>query len=564
MQATELFVALAGARDVDTVSIDTRTYSLTNSAGGRFSIDTTTGIITVADGSLLNFEASNSHTITVRVADASNLTYDENFTIAVTNVNETPTAVVDTATAVEAGGTSNGTAGTNPTGNVLTNDTDIDSSDARTVTGVASGVQVSASGSVASSVSGTYGSINIAADGTYTYSVNNSSGAVQALRAASDTLTDVFTYTMRDAGGLTSTTQITVTIQGANDAPVIASLEATPLAYTENSGSVALSASLSLVDVDDANVASAVVQITGNYVNGQDLLSFVDQNGITGTWNATTGALTLSGSASKADYEAALRSITYTNISENPSAATRTVSFTISDGDLNSTVATRDIAITSVNDAPLITIPGSQAIPVNGSLTLAGANAIQVADVDAASNSVQVTLTVAQGTVSLASTAGLTFSTGDGTSDASMVFTGTLTAINAALDGLSYAPTGGYSGTASIGVVINDLGNTGTGGNLTDSETVFIQVGGMNFQQGVNSYTGTEDTFINSSSANTSYGNQTTVVVDAPTQQALLRFDNLFGGGAGQIALGSTILNASLSYTLSVLTRTIRCKYIKC
>ena len=128
-----------------------------------------------------------------------------------------------------------------------------------------------------------------------------------------------------------------------------------------------------------------------------------------------------------------------------------------------------------------------------------------------------------------------------------MVFTGTLAAVNAALDGLSYAPTGGYSGTASIGVVINDLGNTGTGGILTDSETVFIQVGGVNFQQGANGYTGTEDTFINSSSANTSYGNQTTVIVDAPTEQALLRFDNMFGSGAGQIALGSTILNASLS-----------------
>ncbi len=145
-----------------------------------------------------------------------------------------------------------------------------------------------------------------------------------------------------------------------------------------------------------------------------------------------------------------------------------------------------------------------------------------------------------------------------------MVFTGTLAAVNAALDGLNYAPTGGYSGTASIGVVLNDLGNTGTGGNLTDSETVFIQVGGFNFQQGTNGYTGTEDTSINSSSANTSYGSQTTVVVDAPTEQALLRFDNMFGGGAGQIALGSTILNASLSVYVSVPTRTIRCKYIKC
>ncbi len=96
--------------------MDTRTYSLTNTAGGRFAIDATTGVITVADGSLLNFEAATSHSITVRVADASGLAYSENFVIAVTNVNEAPVAVSDSATALEAGGTANGTAGTNRSG----------------------------------------------------------------------------------------------------------------------------------------------------------------------------------------------------------------------------------------------------------------------------------------------------------------------------------------------------------------------------------------------------------------------------------------------------------------
>ncbi len=48
----------------------------------------------MADGTQLNFEAANSHTITVRVADALGQTYDENFTIAVTDVNETPTDMI--------------------------------------------------------------------------------------------------------------------------------------------------------------------------------------------------------------------------------------------------------------------------------------------------------------------------------------------------------------------------------------------------------------------------------------------------------------------------------------
>ncbi len=94
--------------------------------------------------------------------------------ISVVSVNDAPVSTSDTATAVEAGGTSNSTLGTNPTGNVLTNDTDVDSGDTKTVTGVSAGVQVSAAGSVAVLVNGIYGSINIAADGTYSYTVDNS------------------------------------------------------------------------------------------------------------------------------------------------------------------------------------------------------------------------------------------------------------------------------------------------------------------------------------------------------------------------------------------------------
>ncbi len=55
---------------------------------------------------------------------------------------------------------------------------------------------------MAANVTGTYGSINIAANGAYTYTVDSA-----AVRRSP------MTYTT------TSTTQITVTIQGANDAP---------------------------------------------------------------------------------------------------------------------------------------------------------------------------------------------------------------------------------------------------------------------------------------------------------------------------------------------------------
>ena len=73
------------------------------------------------------------------------------------------------------------------------------------------------------------------------------------------------------------------------------------------------------------------------------------------------------------------------------------------------------------------------------------------------------------------------------------------------------------------------------------------------FQEGVAGYAGTQDTWINQQSANTSYGNSGTRTSDDDVAnslfsdyrgQALLRFDGIVGGGA--IPAGSTVVNATL------------------
>lgn len=74
----------------DRVGVETRTYSLIDSAGGRFAIDSSTGEITVADSSLLNYESGSSTAITVLVTDGLGNTYSETFTILVTDVNDAP------------------------------------------------------------------------------------------------------------------------------------------------------------------------------------------------------------------------------------------------------------------------------------------------------------------------------------------------------------------------------------------------------------------------------------------------------------------------------------------
>ncbi|BAQ65629.1 cadherin domain-containing protein [Geminocystis sp. NIES-3709] len=79
----------AFAQDLDGTN-NTIAYSLTDNAGGRFTIDTTTGIVIVADGSLLNYENATSHNITVLATSSDTSTSTQNFTINVTDVNESP------------------------------------------------------------------------------------------------------------------------------------------------------------------------------------------------------------------------------------------------------------------------------------------------------------------------------------------------------------------------------------------------------------------------------------------------------------------------------------------
>jgi hypothetical protein len=78
--------------------------------------------------------------------------------------------------------------------------------------------------------------------------------------------------------------------------------------------------------------------------------------------------------------------------------------------------------------------------------------------------------------MTIGSRAGVTFSGSDGINDASFTMKGTLSALNAAMEGLRFIPPASYAGTATLTIQSNDLGNTGAGGSQTDSDTVTINV----------------------------------------------------------------------------------------
>jgi hypothetical protein len=160
------------------------------------------------------------------------------------------------------------------------------------------------------------------------------------------------TFRVHDGDNYSNTVSRNITVTGVNDAPGISAIESTAISYTENDPPVNLTSVLNITDVDDANMDSAEIRIITNYQPAQDTLSFTSVGGISGTWNQITGTLTLRGSATKANYVTALRSVTYKNKSENPTTSVRTVRFRVNDGDSYSNSRTRNINITAVNDAP--------------------------------------------------------------------------------------------------------------------------------------------------------------------------------------------------------------------
>ena len=100
----------AAAVDLD-ASNNTITYSLADNAGGRFAIDATSGVVTVAGS--IDREASATHDIIIRATSSDGSVSTETFTIAVTDVDEFNVdglADTDASANVVAENSANGTA----------------------------------------------------------------------------------------------------------------------------------------------------------------------------------------------------------------------------------------------------------------------------------------------------------------------------------------------------------------------------------------------------------------------------------------------------------------------
>ncbi|MBI4963444.1 MAG: DUF4347 domain-containing protein [Desulfomonile tiedjei] len=271
----------------------------------------------------------------------------------------------------------------------------------------------------------------------------------------------------------TDTDPVAITVNAVNDAPV----NTVPVSALANTNVLSPITGISIADVD---ADPSAVQVTLSVTNGTLQVSDAVGGGLgaAGISGNNSASVVLTGTL--AEINATLANATglqYLSGLDYVGADTLTVS-TSDQGATGSGGIQTDsdpVAITvsagAVNDPPVITLSNIvQQTDANGAVifNLANGNLISVGDPDAGTGLLQVTLTATNGTLTLNGTANLDFNSpggvGDGTADATMTFTGTLTDINAALDGMTFNGNAGYVGLAEVTVTVNDQGNTGSGG----------------------------------------------------------------------------------------------------
>ena len=166
-------------------------------------------------------------TLMIRViaTDPGGLSVSDVFDLAVANVDDNPTANPDTGSVIEAGVVDNAADPGTPmdSGNVLDNDEDPDLANPVPDVLVVNQIMFSGGGNIAVPAMGTaesvgnFGRLTIGSDGEWSYALDD--GAANML-AQGATVDEVFTYRISDGAGPQSTSTLTITITGANDAPV--------------------------------------------------------------------------------------------------------------------------------------------------------------------------------------------------------------------------------------------------------------------------------------------------------------------------------------------------------
>ncbi|MEM7313213.1 MAG: LamG-like jellyroll fold domain-containing protein, partial [Planctomycetota bacterium] len=261
------------------------------------------------------------------------------------------------------------------------------------------------------------------------------------------------------------------------------------VAFVEDGAAVILNSDVEIFDEelsDSDNFSGATLTLVRNGgANVDDVYSFVGGNGLNysagtvrtngqaiATWDATTtpGQLVITFTDAGGEIPTQthvnniLRQIAYEDTNDGPPATVQ-IDWTFDDqnsgaqgsgGSLDTTGST----VVNIQNTPdlLITAPPTATTNEDTAFVFAGANVIQVDDGIAADTLTRVSLSVSNGTLSLASTIGITFVEGaDGA--ASIVIEGLESDINTALNGLQFDPNQDYNGADTLTILSAVAGN---------------------------------------------------------------------------------------------------------
>lgn len=248
------------------------------------------------------------------------------------------------------------------------------------------------------------------------------------------------------------------------------------LSQTRDGNPQSIDDALTLTGDDDEVVSGATVVIDG-FQTDEETLVFNDTADITGTFDA--GTLTLTGNASLADYQAALRSVTYAITSTVPSTADRSLNLTVNFADTNQPAVTgsRTVNVVAANlltvsDTDLTINEGDAATAIDDGLRLSGNAATEITGATIVLSDFQDGVDQLAFTDIGTITGNITTDTTEDTTTLTLSGEGTVAEYQAALRSVTYQNTGDISAastrTVNITVTTND-------GDLTGSRTINLQ-----------------------------------------------------------------------------------------
>ena len=329
----------ASASDDD--GTDDVSYSFDNdnqtSADNLFSIDTTSGIVTLTNSNSLDYETATSHDIVIKATSSDGSTDSKAFTISVIDINDNAPVI----TASQSFSIAENSADSTSVGTVAVSDADVTAT--------------------------TYQDWTIAGGNTDSaFAINSSTGEITVANSSeldyeSGTILYTLSLTVSDGANTSSAETVTINVTDINDnAPVITASQS--FSVDENSANATSVGTVAATDADATATTYQDWTITGGNTNSAFAI------------DPDTGEITIANS-SELDYESG--TILYT------------LSLTVSDGTNTSSAETVTINVNDLNDnTPVITASQSFSVDEN-SANATSVGTVAATDADATATTYQ-------------------------------------------------------------------------------------------------------------------------------------------------------------------------------